>query len=80
MFMYLLETANIMFLSFIRFEITQNVKYSFVALLLGYNLDFFHPEVLNFLPIYFPHILSISGKPHFFLWEILDSSIFVCTS
>ena len=51
-----------------------------VALLLGYNQDFFHPEVLNFLPIYFPHILSISGKPHLFSWERLDSSIFVCTS
>ena len=61
MFMYLLETANIMFLSFIRFEllsfehgkphITQNLKYNSVALLLGYNQDFFHPEVLNFLPI-----------------------------
>ena len=59
---------------------TQNVKYNYVALLLGYNQDFFHPEVLNFLPIYFPHILSISGKPHLFSWERLDSSIFVCTS
>ena len=84
--MYLLETANIMFLSFIRFEllsfehITQNVQYNSVALLFGYNQDFFHPEVLNFLPIYFPHILSISGKPHLFSWERLDSSIFVCTS
>ena len=50
------------------------------ALLLGYNQVFFHPEVLNFLPIYFSHILSISGKPHLFSWERLDSSIFVCTS
>ena len=57
----------------------KNVKYSSVALLLGYNQVFFHPEVLDFLPIYFPHILSISGKPHLF-WERLDSSIFVCTS
>ena len=78
-----------MFLSFIRLEllsfehgnpISQNVKYNSAALLLGYNQDFFHPEVLNFLPIYFPHILSISGKPHLFSWERLDSSIFVCTS
>ena len=43
-----------------------NVKYNSVALLLGYNQVFFHPEVLDFLPIYFPHILSISGKPHLF--------------
>ena len=89
MFMYLLETTNIMFLSFIRFEllilnmlphITQNVKYNTEAVFSGYNQVFFHPEVLDFLPIYFPHILSISGKPHLFSWERLDSSIFVCTS
>ena len=88
--MYLLETANIMFLSFIRFELLsfehgnpishKNVKYNFVALLLGYNQIFFHIEVLNFLPICFPHILPISGKPRLFSWEGLDSSIFVCTS
>ena len=60
--------------------ITQNVKYNSVALLLGYNQVFFHPEVLNFLPIYFPHILSISRKPYLFSWERLDSSNFVCTS
>ena len=41
---------------------------------------FFHPEVLDFLPIYFPYILSISRKPHLFSWEKLDSSIFVCIS
>ena len=40
------------------------MKYNSVALLLGYNQDFFHPEVLDFLPIDFLHILSISGKPH----------------
>ena len=56
------------------------VKYNSVALLLGYNHVFFHPEVFDFLPIYFPHILSISGKPHLFSWERLDNSIFVCTS
>ena len=61
-------------------HITQNVKYNSVAFLLGCNQVFFHPEVLDFLPIYFPHILSISGKPHLFSWERLDSSIFVCTS
>ena len=68
MFMYILETANIMFLSFMRFELlsfehgnpTQNVKYNYVALLLGYNQIFFHPEALNFLPIHFVHILKAS--------------------
>ena len=54
------------------------MKYNSVALLLGYNQVFIHPEVLDFLPIYFPHILSISGKPHLFSWERLDSSIFFC--
>ena len=49
-----------------------------MTLLLGYNQVFFHPEVLDFLPIS-PHILSISGKLHLLSWEILDSSIFVCT-
>ena len=88
--MYLFETANILFLSFIRFELLsfehgypishKNVIYNSVALLLGYNQVFFHPEVIDFLSIYFPHILSMSGKPHLFSWERLDTSIFVCTS
>ena len=39
------------------------MKYNSVALLLGYNQDFFHPEVLDFFAIYFL-FLSISGKPH----------------
>ena len=74
--MYLLETANIMNLSFIRFQLLsfghgnpishKNVKYNSVALLLGYNQVYFHPYVLDFLAIYFPDILSISGKPHLF--------------
>ena len=51
-----------------------------MALLLGYIQVFLHPEVLDFLPIYFSHILIISGKPYLFSWEILDSSIFVCIS
>ena len=50
----------------------------YVALLLGYNQVFFHQEVLDFLPIYFPHILSISRKPNLFSWERLDSSNVVC--
>ena len=37
---------------------TQNVKYNSVAFFLGYNQDFFHPEVLDFLLIYFPRILE----------------------
>ena len=57
-----------------------NVKYNSVALLLGYNQVFFHPEVPDLLPIYFLHILSISGKPHLFSLKRLDCSIFVCTS
>ena len=56
------------------------MKYNSVALLLGYNTVFFHPEVLDFLPIYFLHILFLSRKPHSFSWERLNSSIFVCTS
>ena len=91
--MHLLETANIMFLSFIRFEllsfehgnpiITQKVKCNSVALLLWYNQVFFHPEVLDFLSIYFPHIVSLSAKPHLFSWERLDRKkfkLFVCIS
>ena len=52
------------------------MKYNSVALLSGYNQVFFHPELLDFLPIYFLHIVSISGKPHLFLLEILDSKKF----
>ena len=76
MFIHLLETANIMFLSFIRFELLsfehgnplsqKFEKCNSVALLLGYHQVFFHPEVLDFLSIYFPHIASLSGKPHLF--------------
>ena len=87
-FMYLLETSNIMFLSFIRFEllsfehgnpISHKCEIKFCGSFLGYNQVFFHSEVLDFLPIYFPHILSISGKSYLFSWERLDSLIFVCT-
>ena len=83
MFMYLLETENIMFLLFIRFELLsfehgnpishKMCNIILWALLLGYNQVFFQPEVLHFLTICFPHILSISGKPNLFSWEILDS-------
>ena len=47
------------------------MKYNSVAFLLGYNQVFFHPQVLDFLSISFPHILSISGKPHLFTLEYL---------
>ena len=57
-----------------------NVKHSSVALLLGYNQVFFHPEVLDFLLIYFPQILSISGKPHLFYGKDLIVQFFICTS
>ena len=53
------------------------MKYNSVALLLGYNQVFFHPEVLDFLPIYFPHILSISGKSHLFSWERLNLCVYI---
>ena len=54
------------------------MKYNSVTLLLGCNQVFFHPEVLDFLPIYFPHILSISGKPHLFSWEdVIVQSLYV---
>ena len=55
------------------------IKFAF-AVLLGYNQVFFHPAVLDFLPIYFPHILFKSVKFDLFSWERLDSYIFVCTS
>ena len=47
------------------------MKYNSVALLLGHNQVFFYPAVLDFLPIYFPHILSISVKSGLFSWERL---------
>ena len=53
-------------------HITQNVKYNYVALLLGYNQVFVHPEAFDFILIYFSNILSISGKPHLFSWERLE--------
>ena len=59
---------------------TQNMKYNSVAPLLGYNQVFLYPVLLDFLSIYYPHLLSISVKSDLFSWERLDSSIFVCTS
>ena len=79
MFMYLLESANIMFLSFIRYELLSfehgnpisHKMYNKIFLLLFVRIQssFFQPEVLRFLSIYFPHIVSISGKPYLFSWE-----------
>ena len=90
--MYLLESANIMFLSFIRYEllsfehgnpISHKIYNIILLLFVRIQSGFFQPEVLHFLPIYFPYIVPISGKPYLFSWERLDSkkcSIFVCTS
>ena len=83
--MYLLESANIMFLSFIRYELLSfehgnpisHKMYNIILLLcVRIQSSFFLPEVLHFLPIYFPHIVSISGKPYLFSWERLDSKKF----
>ena len=83
--MYLLESANIMFLSFIRYEmlsfehgnpISHKMYNIILLLLIRIQSSFFQPEVLHFLPIYFPHIVSISGKPYLFSWERLDSNKF----
>ena len=45
-------------------HITRKVKFNSVALLLGYNQVFFHPEILDFLPIYFhtfcPYLESLT--------------------
>ena len=68
--MCLLECANNMFLSFIRYELYE------LLLFVRIISSFFQPEVLHFLPIYFPHIVSISGKPNLFSWERLDSKKF----
>ena len=67
--MFLLETANNMFLSFVWFEllsfehgnpISHKIRNIILWLrLLGFNQVFFHPEVLDFLPIYFSHILVL---------------------
>ena len=89
--MYLLESANIMFLSFIKYEllsfehgnpISHNMYNIILLLFVRIQSNFFQPEVLHFLPIYFPHIESISGKPYLFHGKDLPvrSSIFICTS
>ena len=45
-------------------HITQNVKYNSVALLLGYNQVFLHPEAFDFFLIYFqtfcPYLESLT--------------------
>ena len=50
--------------------------YIILLLFVRIQSSFFQPEVLHFLPIYFPHIVSISGKPYLFSWERLDSKKF----
>ena len=83
--MYLLEYANIMFLSFIRYEllsfehgnpISHKVFNIILLLFVKIQSNFFQPEVLHILAIYFPHIVSISGNPYLFSWEKLDSKKF----
>ena len=75
MFMYLFESANIMFLSFIRYELLSfehgnpisHKMYNIIMLLIvRIQSNFFQPEILHFLPFYFPHTVSISGKPYLF--------------
>ena len=89
--MYLLESAIIMFLSFIRYEllsfehgnpISHTEYYIILLLFVSIQSNFFLPEVLHFLPIIFhtlcPYLESLTcfhGKD-----LIVKSSIFVCTS
>ena len=84
-FMYLLESANIMFLSFIKYELFLSFEHGNPISHKMYNIilflfvriqsSFFQPEVLHFLHVYFPHIVSISGKLYLFSWERLDSKM-----
>ena len=82
--MYHLESVNIMFLSFIRYEllsfelnpISHKIYNIILLLFVRIQSSFFQPKVLHFLPIYFPHIVSISGKPYLFSWERLDHKKF----
>ena len=66
--MYLLESANIMFLSFIRYELLSfehgnpipHKMYNIILLLfVRIQLSFFQPEVLHFLPIFSTHCVHI---------------------
>ena len=89
--MYLLETANIMFLSFIGFELLSfehgypgpyhtKCEILFCGSFVRVQSSFLSSRGTRVLSIYFPHILSITRKPHLFSWEMLDSLIFVSTS
>ena len=88
--MYLLETANIMNLSFIRFQLLsfghgnsishKNVKYNSVALLLGYNQVFFSAIGTRFpCHLFSRHFVHIWKASLVFIIKI-DSSIFGCAS
>ena len=77
--MYLLETANIMFLSFIRFELLSfehgnPISHTSMALLLGYNQAFFRPEV-HLFSTYFVHIWKSSLV--FYGKELIVQSLYV---
>ena len=83
--MYLLESANIMFLSFIRYAllsfehgnpISHKMYIIILFLFVRIQSSFFQRGVLPFHPIYFPQIVSISGKPYLFSWERLDNKKF----
>ena len=71
--MYLLETANIMFLSLIRVELLSlecGIKLCGSFVTVQSSFSFTQRYSISF-PFIFPYILSISGKPHLFSWEIL---------
>ena len=83
--MYLLESANIMFLSFIRYAllsfehgnpISHKMYNIILFLFVRIQSSLFQPGVLPLHPIYFPQIVSISGKPYLFSWERLDNKKF----
>ena len=67
--MFILETANIMFLSFVRFELLSfehgnPISHKMENIILGYNQVYFHPEVLDFFPFIFhtfcPYLKSLT--------------------
>ena len=75
MFMYLLETANIMNLSFIRFQLLSfehgnpnhtKCEIKLYGSFVRVQSNFLSPSGTRFPSHLFPHNLSISGKPHLF--------------
>ena len=89
--MYLLESANIMFLSFIGFELLSfehgnpisHKMYDIILLLFArIQSSFFQPEVLHSFPFIFHTLCPYLESLTCFLGNdlIVKSSIFVCTS